>query len=194
MPPATAATPPARRQPAATPGREQEWALALIVAAAQRGLRRPAFDPGDFADPTARALLFRILDAAEAGGRADWRPELLERIDDPWLADIVARVQRVTEEVGRLTDAQLEQSASAIARQLRDHKLAAELEQLRALAQDPDTEMAGEAVERISQINRERAALWREVGDLPRGPGALGQRPAAVPARFRVLPLDGGGG
>ncbi len=191
--PALAAPSSVREHRAATPGREQEWALALIVAAVHRGLRRPAFDPGDFADPAARALLFRILEIAETGGRADWRPELLEDVEDPWLADVVARVQRVAEEVDRLTDAQLDQSASAIARQLRDHRLATELEQLRAIAQDPEAEMGREARERIGQINRERAALWREAVDRPRVPGALSQRPAAVPARFRVLPLDGGG-
>jgi DNA primase len=184
--------PATRQQHAATPGREQDWALALIVAAAHRGLRRPAFDPSDFADPTARALLFRIFDVTEGGGRADWRPELLQEVEDPWLADAITRVQRVVDDLDRLTDAQLEQSASAIARQLRDHRLAMELEQLRAIALDPDAEMAGEARQRIGQIAQERAALWRETADLPRGPGALGQRPAAVPTRFRVMPLDGG--
>jgi DNA primase len=174
------------------PGREQEWALALVVAAAQRGLRRPTFDPADFADPAARALLYSFLEENESSSRADWRPDLLEAVGDTWMAEGAARVRAVLEEVERLTDSQLATSAAAIARQLREHRLATELEQLRALAQDAEADATDGALRRIAQINQERAALWRSGGDQPRGPGALGQRPALVPSRFRVMPMDGG--
>jgi DNA primase len=179
--------------PASAPvslGLDQEWALALVIAAARRGLRRPAFDPADFADPVARALHYRLLEAIESSSHADWRPDLLDAIDDSWLADGAARVRAVLEEVERLTDAQLDASAAAIARQLREHRLATELEQLRALAQDPETEATEEVRRRISEINQEFLAITRSGAEQPRGPGAVGQRPALVPSRFRVLPLD----
>jgi DNA primase len=180
---------PAQHRPAITPGREQEWAIALIAVAARRGVQRPIFEPGDFADPSARALLYRVLEVGEASGRADWRPDLLEVIEDSWLAEARGRVRSVLDEVDRLTDPQLTSSAMAIARQLRDHRLATELEQLRAIAQDPEGEMAGEVRARIAQLNQERVALHRDAADQPRGPGALGQR-QIVPSRFRVMPLD----
>lgn len=172
--------------------REQEWALALLVEAARRGLRRPVFDPSDFADPAARALLYRLLEAAESTSRADWRADLLESVDDPWLAGEIEAVRGVREEVMRLTDAQLSTSAAAIARQLRDHRLATELEALRAVAQDPEGELAAEARARIAHINRERAALWKAGTERPRGQGGVGQRAAVVPPRFRTLPFDRG--
>jgi DNA primase len=189
---ALSSSPPPSAPPARAPvlpGREQEWAIALTVIAARRGVQRPVFEPGDFADPSARALLYRVLEVAEASGRADWRPDLLEVVEDPWLADACERVRTVLHEVDRLTDPQLAASATAIARQLRDHRLATELEHLRAIAQDPEGEMAGEVRARIAQLNQERVALHRDAADQPRGPGALGQR-QIVPSRFRVMPLD----
>jgi DNA primase len=191
-PPPQAATLTAPSRALVTPGREQEWALAIVIAAARRGLHRPAFDPSDFADPVARALLYRLLEAGETSGHGDWRPDLLEAVDDPWLAEGAARVRTVLDEVDRLTDTQLADSAAAIARQLREHRLATELEQLRALAQDPEAESTEQVRRRIAEINQEFLAISRAGADQPRGPGAVGQRPALVPSRFRIMPLDGG--
>src|SRR6266545_1497624 len=64
---------------------EQDYAVALVVAAAQRGAPHPTLDPSDFTDPTARALVLHVTQHL-ASARADWRPDLLTETEDPWLA------------------------------------------------------------------------------------------------------------
>ncbi|TMB85814.1 MAG: hypothetical protein E6J45_14925, partial [Chloroflexi bacterium] len=50
----------------------QEYAVALVVAAVQRGLPHPSLDASDFSDPSSRALVLRIAEPLQSA-RGDWR-------------------------------------------------------------------------------------------------------------------------
>lgn len=172
-------------RPPSAPYGEQDYAIALAVAAAHRGLSRIDLDSGDFTDPAARALVLRIEELMRSDLRGDWRPDLLAAAREPWLEAPISRVRRALAGVERLTDAQITASAGPIARQLRDSRLAIELPEMTALARESDPESLAQLKARIAEINRERAALRRQDADGPRGPAAVGGRAALVPPRFR---------
>jgi hypothetical protein len=117
-------------------------------------------DAQDFTDPALRGLTLR-LDDLSAAARDDWRPDLLAEIDDGWLDPTVRRVRELLEDIGRLSDAQVETELDAVRRQLREGRLAIELREHSLALQEADARQ-------------------------PRGPAALGHRVSAIPARFRV--------
>lgn len=172
------------QSPNPPPG-EQDYAVALIVAAAQRGVPYPSLDAADFTDASARGLVLRITDLL-ASARRDWRPDLLIEVEDPWIAANVARVRDLLDDVGRLSDAQLASALDAIRRQLREARLAMELREHSLALQEAEADVVDRIKARIAENNRERFALQKEDANQAHGPSALGRRVSAVPARFRV--------
>ena len=164
---------------------EQEYALALVVTAVQRGLPHPHLDATDFTDPSTRALLLHLAERLASAPGA-WRPDVLAETEDDWLAGAVARVRELVEQVARLSDAQLASELESIRRQLREGRLAVELREHTLALQEAEDEVADRIKLRIAENNRERFALQKEDSHQPHGPSALGRRVAAVPARFRV--------
>jgi hypothetical protein len=156
------------------------------VEAAQRGLPHTEPDAADFTDPEARALLLRLLDLVRMEARTDWRPDLLELAHEPWLEGPVTQVAEHLADVRRLSDPQIGAASHSIARQLRDARLAMELPELVALAQDGDEEVQAQIRARIGEIARERVLSERVDAAQTRGPTGIGQRVAAIPARFRT--------
>jgi hypothetical protein len=170
--------------PQAQRASDQDYALSLLVESVQRGLPRPDFDTRDFTDPTARALLHRIQEVLEADP-GDWRPDLLTLATEPWLEGSLERVAACLPGVGRLADRQVLDGVRSMARQLREARLAGELRELVAMAQDElPAEEARRVTVRIGEIGRERASIDRENQHEPRGPSAIGRRSALIPARF----------
>ncbi|HZT08280.1 MAG TPA: DNA primase [Chloroflexota bacterium] len=178
-------------QPSAAPrATDQHYAIALFVAAIQRGFGIPDIDPDDFRDPAARALVLRMLELTSReslGG--EWRPDLLEITDDPWLDEPIQRVRAATEEIERLTDAQVQALCGAIGGQLRAARLAAELPELSILAQEAEPDQLAQIKARIGQISNELVALRRALPADTIGPSALGRIPPLVPPRFRAVDL-----
>jgi hypothetical protein len=186
--------PPAKRAPVdLTPAprhREQHYAIGLLVAAAQRGQPIGDVDTDDFTDPSARALILRILEITRSEARADWRPDLLELIDVPWLEEPIALVRESMVDIERLTDAQVVAQMQTAARQLRAARLSAELTELAVLAQEADEDALVQIKERIGRIASELADLRRGTNGSARGPSALGTLPPIVPPRFRGVDLS----
>jgi hypothetical protein len=151
-------------------------------------------DGADFTDPSARALAYRIGELIRQDARDDWRPDLLELAGEAWLEPAIARVREILPEVAQLADAQIAGLGQSMRRQLRESRLALELPELMALAQESDPDGLSQIKERIAQINRERVLLRREDADQPRGPAAVGKRAAIIPARFRMIPEEVRGG
>ncbi|MPZ13210.1 MAG: DNA primase [Chloroflexi bacterium] len=166
-------------------GSEEYYAIALLVAAAQRGLPTIDLETTDFADPSARALAMRAAETLRSTGRGEWRPDPLALVTDPWLEEPTARVRQLLRDVEALSDAQVSAAAQSIARQVRSIRLTLELRDLTALLPDMDPDAADQIKAKILEHNRELAALRRTDAEQPRGPSALGRRVAAVPARFR---------
>ena len=164
---------------------QHDYATALAVAASLRGLPEVHLDSDDFPDPTARALLLQLQDIQASSVGRQWRPDLLELADEPWLQGPIARVRDALGDIERLTDAQVTVSARSMARQLRDARLDVELSDLGILAKESDAEELEQIKLRFVEINRERALLRREDAAEPRGPAALGTRAALVPARYQ---------
>lgn len=171
---------------------QHDYAIALAVAASQRGLPEIRLDPDDFSDPGARALVMYLDDVQKSSVGRQWRPDLLHLVADAWLEGPVARVRDALADIERLTDAQIAVAARSMNRQLRDARLAMELPELATLAQESDPEDLQQIKARIVQINRERALIHREDAAEPRGPAALGSRTALVPAQFRAQAPDRG--
>lgn len=178
---------PSAQPSTSNPYADQFYALALGVAAIHRGLPWLEPDLADLTDALARGLALRIAEIMGAEARADWRPGVLDLIDDPWLEAPISRVRDLLPAVDRLTDGQVSGLAESMARQLRDARLAVELrEHDVALQEAEDTEVVDRIKARIAENARERLALQRQDEAAPRGPAALGRRVAAVPARFRT--------
>ena len=169
---------------------EQHYAIALLVAAAQRGQPLMEIDPADFTDPSARALMLRILEITRSEARADWRPDLLELADAPWIEEPIARVREALVDVDRLADAQITSLGQSVGRQIRSGRLLAELPELAVLAQEADPDALAQVKARIGAITSELAELRRQDTGAPKGPSALGRLPPVVPARFRAADLS----
>jgi DNA primase len=180
---------PIPRPPEPSRPSEQDYAIALAVAAAQRGLPRMELDPSDFTDPTSRALALRIAELQNSTARSDWRPDLLELAEEPWSEGPIGRVRGMLAALDSLSDAQLTTAISSIARQLRRSRLLLQQRELAAELAHAEAEAANEMKAWISALNREIVALARADAEQPRGPSAVGRRIAVVPSRFR-LPVD----
>ncbi|MBM2811794.1 MAG: primase [Chloroflexi bacterium] len=166
-------------------GIEQHYAIALLVEAAQRGLPYIAPDASDFSDPEARALLLRLVELIQTDARAEWRPDLLELAREQWLERPEAAVRQYLADVQRLADVQITASLHSIGRQLHDGRLALELPELVALANEADSEVQAQIRARIGEIARERVISERmDAGQ--HGPAGVGQRVATIPSRFRT--------
>jgi hypothetical protein len=135
-------------------------------------------------------LLLRVLDVARTQARADWRPDLLELIADPWLEGPIGQVREALADVERLTDSQITAQIQSMARQLRATRLSTELPELAVLAQDAEPDVLAQVKARIGQIAVELAALRKQASDAPRGPNGLGAFPPMVPARFRAVDVS----
>jgi hypothetical protein len=147
-------------------------------------------DANDFTDPSARALLLRVLEIARTEARADWRPDLLDLATEEWLEEPSERVREALKDIERLTDPQVAAQIESMGRQLRSGRLSAELPELVVLAQDADPDALAQVKARIGQITSELGALRRQAAEAPRGPSALGSLPPVVPARFRAVDLS----
>jgi DNA primase len=155
----SAASRPAASRPAARSSTQlQEYAIALALAAARKGLPVPPLDPLHFTDPDLRALLESTLEIIR-GAHADWRPEPLDEIDDPWLEGAVNRVRRHLETASRLPEAEIESETAAVEVNLRQSYLALEHSQLQALIDDVSDESRGPLLQRIALNARARAEL-----------------------------------
>jgi hypothetical protein len=154
-------------------------------------MRVPALDPTDFTDPTARALVERIIVLLRQDARDDWRPDILELAEEPWLQVSVARARAMLDDLRRLTDVQVAAEAQRVMRQLRLTRLAVEISESALLLEAAEPEDAPSILASIADKNRERAALWRDAPG--EGGAALGKRVAIIPSRFRVPvePFDG---
>ena len=139
-------------------GHPETYAVTLVVEAAQRGLMAPEFHSGQIAAPELRALLAQLQELL-AESRAEWRPELLDQIDDPWLAPAVARVRTMLSFSSRLTEAEITSEAAALSIELQESQLAVELKELLALAEDSDPAEALSIRKRIAATVAARAAL-----------------------------------
>jgi hypothetical protein len=146
-------------------------------------------DPDDFTDPSARALMLRILEITHSEARTDWRPDLLELAADEWLEEPINHVRGTLRDIERLTDEQIANQVSSVGKQLRAARLSSELPELSVLAQESDPDALVQVKERIGQITSELAALRRQAAGAPRGPSALGTLPPLIPARFRAVDL-----
>jgi hypothetical protein len=138
--------------------------------------------PSDFADPSARGLLLRLVELLDSVGATEWRPDILAGIDDPWLQAPVDRVRALLPTVGRLSDAQVAAATQTMRRQLHDTRLAVELRENSLALEDAEPEDRERIKARIAENSRQRAALQRAI--VASGT-ALGQRLPVIPARFR---------
>jgi DNA primase len=194
--PSRSRTAPSPRRPAAVDptsvphSSQQHYAIALLVAAAHRSLPVTQLDANDFTDPSARALLLRVLEVARTEARADWRPDLLDLATEEWLEEPSERVREALKDIERLTDPQVAAQIESMGRQLRSGRLSAELPELVVLAQDADPDALAQVKARIGQITSELGALRRQAAEAPRGPSSLGSLPPVVPARFRAVDLS----
>jgi len=160
----------------------EHYALALLVAAVQRGLPQPDLAAADFPNPSTRGLLLHLADLLNAASRSEWRPDVLSTVGEPWLQEPVERVREFLPDVRRLTDAQLSAASHAMLRQLRDSRLAVELQEHSMALEEADPEDRERIKAKIAENSRERATLQRAEGtDAP----GLGHRLAVIPARFR---------
>jgi hypothetical protein len=133
--------------------------------------------------------MLRVLEILRNEARSDWRPDLLEQIDAPWLEEPLRLVREAMVDIERLTDPQVAAQVQSVAKQLRAARLSSELTELTILANDTDDDGRPQMVARIAEIARELAALRKHAPGSTRGPAALGTRPPLVPARFRAIDL-----
>jgi hypothetical protein len=123
-----------------------------------------------------------LTDLLDSVGAAEWRPDILAGVDDPWLQAPADRVRAFLPNVARLSDAQIVATTQVMRRQLHDTRLALELRENSMALEDADPEDRERIKARIAENSRERASLQRAPGTSGR---TLGQRPAVIPARFR---------
>ena len=117
----------------------------------ERGMPPEGLEPADFTDPSARALVHRITALLRAEARDDWRPDVLELAEEPWLEGPIARVRTFLEDVRRLTDAQIEAETQRVSRQLRASRLAVEIsESVILLEEAEDDEVARIGVQAVT--------------------------------------------
>ncbi len=160
----------------------EHYALALLVAAVQRGLPHPDLGADDFPDPSTRGLMLHLAELLRTASRSEWRPDVLATVGETWLQEPVDRVREFLPDVGRLTDAQLSAASHAMRRQLRDSRLAVELREHSMALEEADPEDRERIKAKIAENSRERAALQHAEGT---GAPGLGHRLAVIPARFR---------
>lgn len=183
--------PPARpsRKAAVTPDQSpisaslaqtEVYAIGLILEAAQRGLPALDFNANQFTDPDLRALLLTVEDLL-GSARADWRPELLDEIHDPWLTSALARVREQLAITRRLPEAEILSEASFVAVQLRQTQLAREHSELQALTEEPPDETTPSLLARIAANSQARA----EAAAMAQGK-RLGTHPLTIPWRYLV--------
>jgi len=164
------------------------YALGLAVAAIQRGLPRLPLEPEDFSHPAARDLAHRITELAHFEARSDWRPDVLELIDAPWLDSLIGQIRAQSEDFERLGESGVQASASAVLRRLRAARLSAEVTEAISYLQEADAESSAAIRASISQKIRERAVLEKQDADQPKGPASLGRHLPMVPPKLRLLP------
>lgn len=136
----------------------ETYAIALMVEAAQRGLNVPNFPLEQIASPELRALLAR-LESILAAARAEWRPDLLDQIDDPWLAPTISSVRSMLAFTSRLTEAEIAAETSVLSLELQESQLATELRELLTLVDDPEPDDLQSLKTQIAEKAKARADL-----------------------------------
>lgn len=174
--PGQSANSPGRPAPA-TSLRAQVYAIALVAETAHRGSPIADLKPDDFPDPAMRGLLLRIQEALGGDARNDWRPDILEGVGEPWLEDAVSSVREALPAIHPLSDAEVASEALSVSLELTELRLAMELSDLQALAQDAEGEDAQRLKALIGERARARAQAQRD---------RSGVAPRPIPWRYRL--------
>lgn len=157
----------------------QAYAIALVLEAVQRGLSAPEFRLDEFSDPDLRALLGAVQQAI-AAAKHDWRPDVLDEVHEPWLADAIVRVRDQLIATRRLPEAEILSEAAFVSIELHQAHLALEHHELQALTEDSDEAPPPDLLARIAENARARAQVAVTVS----GNRRLGSHVPSIPWRF----------